>query len=859
MFLKKGFIKYLCFVLSSIMTVSMMTTVNLWAVTEDTMAIIVEASPSTKVPVDENGLDSQKRMVSYFGSPIIDGDIDDVWNNAQEVKPQCITGSVYASATFKSLWDDNALYVLAEVKDEYLSVQSSNLYMQDSVEIFLDEKNDKTVDYNVDDLHFRVNYENSPSSDIGDIERFYTGAKKTADGYLIEARIALKDKPSNGKVLGLDLQINDGLGPDRVGTINVFDSTGNGWRDTSVFGEVLLTGKINGAVSGLNPYNLMNLINSAKKIDFTRYINESVVTDAVKKAEEVVAKENVTQKEIDDELEALKAAIGKLILTDEAANEKEFKLVPDEYRADNEQQGTIEKVEYSVTNAVYSEKKDTKYLNVYLPYGYNASDKNKKYNVLYLMHGGGENENLIFGGPGERKELMKILDNMIAKGDIEPLIVVTPSFYGGKNDVAYFYQELTDTVISLVETKYNTYLPSASLQGIKASRDHRAFGGFSMGSVCTWYTFINCIDYIKYFMPLSGDCWALGQKAGDSDSQKTAEYLNSIPKSAGYTAPKDFKVFCATGKMDPAYNNMKPQIDALKQLKDSFIYSSDTTKGNFYFIVSENGTHNWSFINQYIYDILPDVFKDEKLAPVPTSTIVPTSTPTTSTSSVGSQVNNQTYTSTPTAIPTATATSTATTTPTATATPTPVTKTEENKGKPAVGFKDILNHWAKDFINDLIAKNILSGYEDGTIRPDRNISRAELTVTVLKAMGLKPSEKPALDFADKNSIPSWAAGYIALAKEKGIISGFDDKTFKPDKDCSRQEAVTIIMKAFNLGESKNKLKFIDAKDISDWAYKFVAKSTESQIINGYEDNTFKPGKSITRAEIFTVLSKCLKK
>ncbi|GJM78358.1 hypothetical protein HMSSN139_08540 [Paenibacillus sp. HMSSN-139] len=61
--------------------------------------------------------------------------------------------------------------------------------------------------------------------------------------------------------------------------------------------------------------------------------------------------------------------------------------------------------------------------------------------------------------------------------------------------------------------------------------------------------------------------------------------------------------------MDIAYPNLKPQIDAMKQLPDTFIYSSDTSKGNFYFIVGDGGTHAWNWVNQYIYDILPDLFE----------------------------------------------------------------------------------------------------------------------------------------------------------------------------------------------------------------------------------------------------------
>jgi enterochelin esterase-like enzyme len=488
-----------------------------------------------------------------------------------------------------------------------MSVQSGTPYMQDSFEIFLDESNDKTQEYGVDDLHFRVNYENLHSVDTGDSERFYSITKKEADGYVVEARVALKAKPANEKVLGIELQINDSKGTDRLGTINVYDSTGSAWNDTSKFGEILLTGKADKAVSGLNPYDLMNLIKSAKKLDQTRYKNPYILKFAIKVAETVLKNKKVTQKQIDKQYAALKSAIGKLILTDEAANEKEFKVVPDEYRSEIKNQGTIENLEYAAANL--DNGTDIKKLNVYLPYGYDPSDADKKYNVLYLMHGGSENENTIIGEPGQNKELKKIIDNMIANGDIEPLIIVTPSFYGGKNDTALFHEELVSTVIPLIETKYHTYATSVDAEGLKASREHRAFGGFSMGSVTTWYTYINCLDYFKYFMPLSGDCWALGDKAGADKATATSEYLATVAKDAGYE-PQDYYLLCATGNQDIAYPNLKPQIDAMKQLTDSFIYSADLKKGNFYFIVSDGGTHAWNWVNQYIYDILPDLFKN---------------------------------------------------------------------------------------------------------------------------------------------------------------------------------------------------------------------------------------------------------
>ena len=538
---------------------------------------------------NSNGFDQEGRIRAGFGTPVVDGEIDAVWENAPAIVPKHISGDAEASAVFKVLWDDSALYILAAVKDKNLSVQSVNPYMQDSLEVFLDENNDKTGEYGPDDLHFRVNYENFLSVDYGNPERIYTAAKRLDDGYIIEARIALKSKSSNGRIMGLELQINDAKENKRLGTLNVFDSTGNAWRDTGKLGEIILAGKPENAKSGLNPYDFLNLIMSTRKLELSRYKNADIL-----------------QKYFDEQYIALKEVISKLELTEEAANEKIFSETPETYKMLSEKQGTIERLQYNAPNL--NNGIDVKYLNVYLPYGYNPADKTKKYNVLYLMHGGGENENLLFGGPGENRELKRILDNMIARGEIEPLIVVTPTFYGGKNDTQLFPEELVDCIIPLVETKYNTYAVSGSKEDLKASRAHRAFGGFSMGSVTTWYTYIYCLDYFKYFIPLSGDCWVLGGP-GSSDPKAVAEYLAKVAKDAGYT-PRDYFIFAATGDLDIAYPNMKPQIDAMKELTDSFIYSSDTSKGNFYFMLCGGGTHAWYWVNQYIYNILPDLFKD---------------------------------------------------------------------------------------------------------------------------------------------------------------------------------------------------------------------------------------------------------
>jgi len=207
------------------------------------------AIPPVDTEVDDKGFTADGRIVAKYGTPKIDGEIDEVWNNAIEIQPPNINSpAVQATATFKVLWDDYALYFLAQVKDPNMSVAPWNAYEQDSVEIFLDENNDKTPSYGADDLHFRVNYNNVQSIDNGDGERFYTATKIGDNEYLVEGRIELLNTAKNNTIYGIELQVNDCIGTSRAGTITVFDKTDSAWNNTSLFGEIILTGKKDGDV-----------------------------------------------------------------------------------------------------------------------------------------------------------------------------------------------------------------------------------------------------------------------------------------------------------------------------------------------------------------------------------------------------------------------------------------------------------------------------------------------------------------------------------------------------------------------------------------------------------------------------------
>lgn len=578
----------------------------------------------TGVPVDKNGFDNKGRMVANFGTPSIDGIIDSVWEKAVQVSA-VESNKTPVKAKFRMLWDDKAIYLLAEVKDDVLDGTSGNVYDRDSVEIFFDENNDKTVNYNKDDLHFRVSYDNKQSADNGDLGRFYTKTSLVKDGYIVEARIALTTKPANNTVFGIDLSVNDGKAGRKVGQIGVYDQNNEAYKDTSKFGAIVLTGRSSGAVSGLNPYDLMSTIEEGKEIKLERYKNGAAVLKLIEEAEAALRSRETTQKVINTLHNNLRGAIDGLISDGKSYDEKECRRIPKEYLTVDQHPGTIERITYNTKSYDSKNEARVKDFLVYLPNGYDQKDKTKKYNVLYLIHGMGENQNTVFGGPGQNTEMMKILDNMIYNKQIEPLIIVTPtwSYKGNSGDFSViftqtenFHNELVKDIIPTVEAKYNTYAASTSERDLIAAREHRALGGFSMGSSTTWNTFISRIDYFKYYMPMSLACLkndGLEGYEGSAD-EKRAEYLADVIRKAGY-GPNDVSIFCATGTEDMAYGGMVSQINAMKKVSDIFLYTADLNRGNFYFMTLEGGTHTWNCVNRYLYNMLPDLFNNKSIDP----------------------------------------------------------------------------------------------------------------------------------------------------------------------------------------------------------------------------------------------------
>ncbi len=291
--------------------------------------------------------------------------------------------------------------------------------------------------------------------------------------------------------------------------------------------------------------------------------------------------------------------------------DNKFKEMPQEYNNVCDKAGKVVSFKYKTRDNSKADSTEVeKTALIYLPYGYDEKDTKTQYNILYLMHGGGGNENQYFHGVDQNSQMKNVFDNMIAKGDVKPLIVVTPTYNvpysSDMNSTSMnFHLELVKDLIPAVEKQYHTYAKDVTAEGIHASKWHRAFSGFSMGGVCTWGVFDHCIDQIGCYIPISGDSWIAGMGNGEG----SAKYLADTFTQTGYK-PTDFRVYAGCGSpSDMAYGNLTPQIDAMKKHTDIFKYCDNFKDGNLYQAFSEKSGHDNTTIMNIIYNGLPKMFE----------------------------------------------------------------------------------------------------------------------------------------------------------------------------------------------------------------------------------------------------------
>ena len=263
-------------------------------------------------------------------------------------------------------------------------------------------------------------------------------------------------------------------------------------------------------------------------------------------------------------------------------------------------EGTIQEITYEQAYEGVTYEKEAL---VYVPASYTPG---VPANIVYLTHGWwGSADGLAEG-------VAPSVDQLTSEGAIAPTLVVFATYYPDRSfatddyedDYAlnrFFATTEIDTLIAAVESRYTTYARGdTSDESLRASRRHRAFGGFSMGATTTWDVFALRPQYFYGYMPMAGESW-IGHEE-EADSPRIAELVTAGVERAHY-GPHDFLILASVGSEDPALWDMTPQIDELRE-----DYPDLMTEDSLQMWIDDGETHSMTSIANQVEHNLPLLF-----------------------------------------------------------------------------------------------------------------------------------------------------------------------------------------------------------------------------------------------------------
>ena len=163
--------------------------------------------------------------------------------------------------------------------------------------------------------------------------------------------------------------------------------------------------------------------------------------------------------------------------------------------------------------------------------------------------------------------------------------------------------------------------------------------------------------------------------------------------------------------------------------------------------------------------------------------------------------------------------------------------------------------WAQDYLDTLVSWGVMRGDIDGNLYPDRQITRAEYVTMINRAFGYTvPGSIPFNDV-----LPSaWYYDDIAIAYRVGYFRGTGDTTASPEASLTREEAVVMLGRNLMYrAQSGEVLGFSDSREFSEWSRGLIQVASEMGVVSGYEDGTFRPHSNITRGEVATILVRAI--
>ncbi|MBE0447621.1 MAG: S-layer homology domain-containing protein [Actinobacteria bacterium] len=171
----------------------------------------------------------------------------------------------------------------------------------------------------------------------------------------------------------------------------------------------------------------------------------------------------------------------------------------------------------------------------------------------------------------------------------------------------------------------------------------------------------------------------------------------------------------------------------------------------------------------------------------------------------------------------------------------------------ALAYSDVpSDSWFYAPVKKLSSKNIITGYPDGTFRPNNSITRAEFAVTIAKALDLNTEDTSM--YRDINGNRN--SGYIGSVSNAGVMTGYPDGTFRPDNKITRAEVASTIVRAYKLGKSWGNYTLFD-DTFDHWAEQNIRVANQNGIVNGYPSDLFKPNAQATQAEVCAMISRAI--
>ncbi|KJS15145.1 MAG: hypothetical protein VR69_14705 [Peptococcaceae bacterium BRH_c4b] len=175
-------------------------------------------------------------------------------------------------------------------------------------------------------------------------------------------------------------------------------------------------------------------------------------------------------------------------------------------------------------------------------------------------------------------------------------------------------------------------------------------------------------------------------------------------------------------------------------------------------------------------------------------------------------------------------------------------------------FTDISGHWAEDDILKLSAKGRVLGYGDGTLQPDRKITREELAVLLANCFGWREKAGAAVKYTDKKEISDWAMPGVYWSGYMGILTPYNDGSFKPSQTVSRAELAVVLEKLrqkLKINTENASKSFRDVYSVPPWARSSIENIYMSGILKGKPDEMLAPLEGATRAETIVALARIM--